>query len=74
MARDGGAHMHHNSHAQPLIHLNETEISMYHEPTPASYYTLDWEDDGHQSQHGGLMVLHGIVMCLAFFVSLPASG
>ncbi|KAF4619388.1 hypothetical protein D9613_005520 [Agrocybe pediades] len=67
--RDGSHH--HNPHAAPLLVLNETEVTMYHAPTPPSYYTLDWEDEGHESRHKGLMIFHGIFMCLAFFVSLP---
>ncbi|PPQ66760.1 hypothetical protein CVT24_008717 [Panaeolus cyanescens] len=46
---------------------------MYHAPIPPSYYTLDWEDEGHESQHGGFMILHGILMSAAFFVALPIS-
>ncbi|KAF8192599.1 hypothetical protein BJ912DRAFT_267484 [Pholiota molesta] len=67
--RDG--HEHHNHNAAPLLVLNETEVTMYHAPTPPSYYTIDWEDEGYQQRHAGLMVAHGIFMCLAFFVSVP---
>lgn len=67
--RDGEEHHHHNG--APLLVLNETEVTMYHAPTPPSYYTIDWEDEGYQQRHGGLMIVHGIFMCLAFFVSLP---
>ena len=62
---------HHNHHAAPLLELNETEVTLYHSPTPPSYYTIDWEDEGYQKQHGNLMILHGLFMCLAFFVALP---
>ncbi|KAF9483959.1 hypothetical protein BDN70DRAFT_873090 [Pholiota conissans] len=44
---------------------------MYHAPTPPSYYTIDWEDEGYQKRHAGLMIAHGIFMCLAFFFSIP---
>ena len=65
--RDG----HHNHHAAPLLELNETEVTMYHAPTPPSYYTIDWEDEGYEKRHGGLMIAHGLFMSLAFFVALP---
>lgn len=67
--RDG--HEHHNHNAAPLLVLNETEVTMYHAPTPPSYYTFDWEDQGYQQRHAGLMIAHGIFMCFAFFVSIP---
>lgn len=67
--RDGHSHYSHN--AAPLLVLNETEVTMYHAPTPPSYYTVDWEEEGYQSRHPGLMILHGIFMSLAFFVALP---
>ncbi|KAF8914068.1 cytoplasmic protein [Gymnopilus junonius] len=67
--RDGSHH--HNAHAAPLLVLNETEVTMYHAPTPPSYYTLDFEDEGHERRPKGFMIFHGISMCLAFFVSLP---
>ena len=65
--RDG----HHNHHAAPLLELNETEVMLYHAPTPPSYYTIDWEDEGYEKRHGGLMIAHGLFMSLAFFVALP---
>ena len=65
--RDG----HHNHHAAPLLELNETEVTMYHAPTPPSYYTIDWEGEGYENRHGGLMITHGLFMSLAFFVALP---
>lgn len=61
----------HNHHAEPLLELNETEVTLYHSPTPPSYYTIDWEDEGYEKRHGGLMIAHGVFMCLAFFVALP---
>ena len=65
--RDG----HHNHHAIPLLEINETEITMYHAPTPPSYYSIDWEDEGYEERYGGLMIAHGLFMSLAFFVALP---
>ncbi|KAG5636429.1 hypothetical protein H0H81_008104 [Sphagnurus paluster] len=67
--RDGSHH--HNPHAAPLVHLNETEISMYHAPTPESYYTIDFEGAGEGARHPGLIMAHIIFMSLAFFVALP---
>ncbi|KAJ3575156.1 hypothetical protein NP233_g1288 [Leucocoprinus birnbaumii] len=71
--RDGG-HDHHSSHAQPLLELNETEILMWHAPTPPSYYTIDWEEpENADKRHPGLMVSHAVFMSLAFFIALPMS-
>ncbi|KAG6855000.1 hypothetical protein C0991_005929 [Blastosporella zonata] len=67
--RDGSHH--HNSHAAPLTELNETEVTMYHSPTPPSYYTIDFEGAGEGVRHPGLMMAHIIFMTLAFFVALP---
>jgi len=69
--RDGHRHNAHNP--APLLVLNETEVTMYHVPTPPSYYTVDWEEEGYQSRYPGLMIFHGIFMSLAFFVALPIS-
>ncbi|KAF8165188.1 hypothetical protein B0H34DRAFT_647571 [Crassisporium funariophilum] len=66
--RDGH---HHNHSIAPLVQLNETEITAHHSPTPPSYYTIDWEDEGYQKRHGGIMIFHGIAMSLAFFIALP---
>ena len=67
--RDGD---HHHHKGAPLLQLNETDLLTDHAPTPPSYYTIDWDDvEGHESRHGTLMILHGIFMSLAFFVSLP---
>ena len=68
--RDEHSH-HHAHHSAPLLVLNETEVTMHHAPTPPSYYTIDWEEEGHQSRYPGLMISHGIFMSLAFFVALP---
>src|SRR5882762_4975805 len=71
LSRDG-EHSHHTSHAAPLVELNETEVSMYHSPTPPSYWTIDIDDhDTDVSRYPELMILHGLLMSLAFFVALP---
>jgi len=62
---------HHLHNVTPLLEIDEFQILSQFQPTPPSYYTVDWEDEGHQSRHGSLMVLHGIFMSLAFFVSWP---
>ena len=66
--RDGHSH---NHHAAPLLELNETEVMLHHAPTPPSYYTIDWEDEGYEKRHGGFMIIHGLFMSFAFFVALP---
>ncbi|TFK55829.1 cytoplasmic protein [Heliocybe sulcata] len=67
--RDDHAHGH-DHHAAPKTQLNETEILMWHQPTPPSYYTHDFEsNDPH---HPGLMAMHILFMSLAFFGALPA--
>ena len=72
ITRDGGGHGHHNSHAAPLVQLNETEVTMYHSPTPPSYWSIDIDNvESDTSRHPGLMALHGILMSLAFFIALP---
>ncbi|KAJ7179263.1 cytoplasmic protein [Mycena filopes] len=64
-------HEHHSAVA-PLLELNETEVGLYHQPTPPSYYTIDWEDPEQASaRHPGLIITHAIFMSLAFFVCLP---
>jgi hypothetical protein len=62
---------HHNHHAAPSLELNETEVLLSHAPTPPSYFTIDWEDEGYEKRYGGLMIAHGLFMSLAFFVALP---
>ncbi|KAL0070890.1 hypothetical protein AAF712_002111 [Marasmius tenuissimus] len=63
---------HHHHQGAPLLELNETEVAIGHEPTPPSYYTIDWEEPEHASErHPGLMIMHGLFMSLAFFVALP---
>jgi hypothetical protein len=62
---------HHHPQGAPLLELNETEITVYHSPTPDSYYTVDWEGAGGGARYPALMMTHIILMCLAFFVALP---
>lgn len=70
--RDEHSHMH-NSESGPLLKLNETEVTLYHSPTPPSYYTIDWEGaDASHHPHPGLIMTHALLMSLAFFVALPA--
>ncbi|KAG6887273.1 hypothetical protein C0992_013034, partial [Termitomyces sp. T32_za158] len=68
-SRDGSHH--HHSHGAPLTVLNETEVTMYHAPTPESYYTIDFDGAGEGTRYPGWMVAHIIFMSLAFFVALP---
>ncbi|KZO92141.1 hypothetical protein CALVIDRAFT_487969 [Calocera viscosa TUFC12733] len=66
----------HASHDQPpLLELNETEILMWHDPDPPSYYEHDF---GHlDPEHGGgpsyigFLVLHIVSLTFAYFVFLP---
>ncbi|KAH7916314.1 hypothetical protein BJ138DRAFT_996237 [Hygrophoropsis aurantiaca] len=65
--------MHTHHHGDPMIELNETEITMWHGPTLPSYWSIDVEDrDPDVPRYPGLMVLHVLCMSLAFFVALPA--
>lgn len=65
-------HVHHSHHAAPLTELNETKLTMYHAPTPPSYWSIDFEDhNSDDSRYPGLIMLHGLLMSLAFFVALP---
>ncbi|KAI9447807.1 hypothetical protein H4582DRAFT_2137979 [Lactarius indigo] len=73
--RDGAEHGHGHGHGNvaPVVELNETDVLLYHAPTPPSYWSIDI--DGHGSgekRHPGLMVLHALMMTLAFFGALPA--
>jgi hypothetical protein len=69
LSRDMDGHHHKGA---PLLELNETEIAMWHGPTPDSYYTIDWEGAGdHGTRYPALMMTHIVLMCLAFFVVLP---
>ncbi|KAJ7179854.1 cytoplasmic protein [Mycena crocata] len=67
--KDGHSHGH---HVAPLLELNETEVTLWHQPTPPSYYTIDWEDPEQASaRRPGLIITHAVFMSLAFFVFLP---
>lgn len=69
LSRDGHGH---HPHGAPLLRLNETEVLMNHSPTPASYWTIDIDiRDPDVSRYPGLMILHGLLMSLAFFIALP---
>ncbi|KIY49513.1 hypothetical protein FISHEDRAFT_58387 [Fistulina hepatica ATCC 64428] len=66
---DEHAHAH---HAAPLLELNETQVTLYHEPIGPSYYTIDWEDPQHVSErHPGLIMTHALLMMSAFFGAYP---
>ncbi|PCH41301.1 hypothetical protein WOLCODRAFT_137309 [Wolfiporia cocos MD-104 SS10] len=63
----------HSSHGQPLLVLNETEITMYHQPTPPSYWTIDLVDKlPGEHRYPWLMAVHVLSMSSAFFGALPA--
>ena len=74
--RDGDEHGHghgHHGNMAPLVELNETEVLLYHAPTPPSYWSIDIDEpDSGKSRHPGLMALHALFMILAFFGALPA--
>ncbi|KAL1739809.1 hypothetical protein HDZ31DRAFT_77340, partial [Schizophyllum fasciatum] len=61
----------HGHHVQPMLELNETDLLKDHAPIPPSYYTIDWEDEGYENRHPGLMMSHIVFMSLAFFVAYP---
>ncbi|KAK0230696.1 cytoplasmic protein [Armillaria fumosa] len=64
---------HHHHMGAPLAELNETEVTLHHAPIPPSWYTLDFENDpATEHQYPGLMFMHVVIMCLAFFGALPA--
>jgi hypothetical protein len=66
--RDG--HSHH--HSKPLLELNETDILLWHSPTPPSYGGVDFEAaDSSLPSRSGLIIFHVAMMCLAYFVALP---
>ena len=54
-----------------MLELNETDLQLDHAPIPPSYYTIDFEDEGYESRHPGLMMSHILFMSLAFFVAYP---
>ncbi|OCH90724.1 hypothetical protein OBBRIDRAFT_583455 [Obba rivulosa] len=72
LPRDGDHDHAHGHHAQPLLELNETELLSSHSPTPPSYWTIDLVDFApDEPRYPGLMALHVLCMCLAFFGALP---
>lgn len=73
LIRRDGDHDHAHKHgAAPLLVLNETEISMSHQPTPPSYWSIDIQDRKPEDhRYPGLMLLHALFMGLAFFGALP---
>lgn len=71
LIRDGDEHGH-GHHGAPLVELNETQVTLYHAPTPPSYYTIDWEDaTNREHRYPALMIIHVLLMSSAFFVALP---
>lgn len=64
-------HAHGHGHAAPLLELNETDILLYHEPSPPSYATHDFEDPDVAHKYPYLMGLHVLFMGAAFFGALP---
>lgn len=72
--RDGAEHGHGHGHGNvaPVVELNETDVLLDHGPTPPSYWSIDIDGHGGEMRHPGLMVLHALMMTLAFFGALPA--
>jgi hypothetical protein len=64
-------HSHGHGHGPPKVEINETDILLWHKPTPPSYGTHDFDDLNATNRHPGLMGLHALLMSLAFFVALP---
>ncbi len=75
LTRRDGDHGHghaHNPHAQPIVMLNETEVLMYHQPTPDSYWSLDIDGvHPEEKRYPALMGMHILFMSAAFFGALP---
>ncbi|KAH9998402.1 hypothetical protein BJV77DRAFT_1058788 [Russula vinacea] len=66
-------HGHNHGNAAPVVQLNETELLLYHDPTPPSYWSIDIDDpDSGDKRHPSLMVLHSLFMMFAFLGALPA--
>lgn len=75
--RDGGEHGHGHGHgsAAPIVQINETDVLLYHDPTPPSYWSIDIDNpDSGNARHPSLMVLHSLFMMFAFFGALPAGS
>ncbi|KAF8264950.1 hypothetical protein EI94DRAFT_1772521 [Lactarius quietus] len=70
---DEHGHGHGHGNVAPIVELNETDVLLTHAPTPPSYWSIDIDGYGPgDTRHPGLMVLHAIMMSLAFFGALPA--
>jgi hypothetical protein len=66
-------HSHGHANAAPIVQLNETEVLLYHAPTPPSYWSIDMDDHSSgETRYPTLMTLHALFMMLAFFGALPA--
>ena len=75
--RDGDELGHGQNHgnAIPVVQLNETEVLLYHDPTPPSYWSIDIDDpDPGDERHPSLMLLHSLFMMFAFLGALPAGS
>ncbi|KAH9173450.1 hypothetical protein EDB89DRAFT_2157570 [Lactarius sanguifluus] len=71
--RDGAKHGHGHGNMVPVVELNETDVLLDHVPTPPSYWSIDIDGRGSgETRHPGLMVMHALMMTLAFFGALPA--
>ncbi|KZT12846.1 uncharacterized protein LAESUDRAFT_808371 [Laetiporus sulphureus 93-53] len=63
----------HSHNAKPLEELNETQITLHHQPTLPSYWTIDLVDKvPGEHRYPGLMAAHALFMGFAFFGALPA--
>jgi hypothetical protein len=73
--RDEHGHSHGHGHVAPLVELNETQLLLYHAPTPPSYWSIDIDDpDPGNARHPSLILFHSLCMILAFFGALPAGS
>lgn len=64
----------HHGHSPPLQHINESDIALYHAPTPPSYWSIDVDSaalDPPVYPRPFLIALHALFLSLAFFVALP---
>ena len=73
MAMGSGGEHDHPHHGVSKLELNETELLLYHQPTPPSYWSIDFEDrQPGDERYPGLIGVHVLFMSLAFFGALPA--
>jgi hypothetical protein len=75
--RDGDEHGHGHGHgsAAPIVQINETDVLLYHDPTPPSYWSIDIDNpDSGNAKHPSLMALHSLFMMFAFLGALPAGS